>query len=148
VKLDSLTPIAIMPGRNPLGLAVPQGIDPNIEARVAKFYQEHGVLPAILLVPRELRPGEAQSWSAYLALGEDLPGLPGCPGSAPVPLVPKAQEPVTKINQQRDRGRPRKTVPGEVLEAQGSLREKARRAGVSHATIARRLAAHRQGRGS
>lgn len=43
------------------------------------------------------------------------------------------------------RGRPKKIVPDEILRGPGPLKEKARRAGVSMATISRLMAAMREG---
>jgi hypothetical protein len=138
--------MTIMPGHNPLG--TPYGIAPALQKSVVSFYEAHGALPVLALVPRELRPGEVLSWSAYLGLADVLPGLPGCPGSAPVLSTPKAEEPVTKIGPPRHRGRPPLEVSSDLVQGPGSLRKKAGRAGVSYGTIRRRLAAHRQGRGS
>ncbi len=76
VELELGSPIAIMPGRSPLGIA-------DLEGKVARFSQEHGALPVLVLVPRELRPGEALSWSAFLALPD------GAASSSPA--SPKAQ---------------------------------------------------------
>ena len=81
MKLEVVRPIAIMPGGMPLGR-----VDPSLEARVRAFCQEHGSLPVLVLLPRELRPGEALSWSAYLATGNgvevDGPDAPASRGVA------------------------------------------------------------------
>ena len=65
LQLSSLIPIAIMPGRNPLG--TPTGISPDLEEEVARFHAQHGALPIIVIIPRELRPGQALSWQAFFA---------------------------------------------------------------------------------
>lgn len=115
--LRALYPIAIMPGGNPLG--TPRGISPELDKRIAQFCEAQGDLPVILLVPRGLRPGEALSWSAYLALGEDLPGVPGHP--EPLQAIGEEKAPArtgdsrsrealpTPQKRKCPRGRPRET---------------------------------------
>ncbi|MBU2008665.1 MAG: hypothetical protein KJ624_02240 [Chloroflexi bacterium] len=70
MKLNKLVSFAIMAGRKPLG--APCGVDVVLEKGVASFYQAHGRLPILVLVPRELRPGEVLSWSAYPVLTDRL----------------------------------------------------------------------------
>ena len=165
LELSSLTPIAIMPGQNPLG--TPTGISHELEARIRAFVQVHGSLPTLVLVPRELRPGEALSWSAHLVLAGGLGA--GQPNTSASPGVTKNQVesgglkraktpsgPKSGVRHQPGReGRPAATPPrvdqeicrlsqkglgiraiAEVLRGEGVQ--------VSPRTVARRLAA-RQG---
>jgi hypothetical protein len=139
-----LTKLAIMPGRNPLGLCVPRGIDSNMEERAQAFYAQHGVLPIIVLSPRELRPGEALSWTAFLTTGE---GFPRWDTGEEQPVFSNQLEPVVKgataVNKinavtdtaPRGRGRPEKVIPPEILDGPGSLRKKAELAGVSYEKV-------------
>ncbi len=165
--LRALYPIAIMPGRNFLG--TPTGISHELEARIRAFAQVHGSLPLLVLVPRELRPGEALSWQAFLTPGPHGPVSMGLATEAmPKSLAPEgdakgAKSPARKQGAIQGQARVKKAphrprVTGPALDqeiaslgARGMGAESivkllaARGVLVSERTVARRLAQARPG---
>ncbi len=169
LELSNMTPIAIMPGGNPLG--TPTGISPDLEEKVARFHAQHGTLPIIVLIPRELRPRQALSWQAFFApapqgsltIPEGLPRRPSeqAQGGQSIGAITSPRGQGGDNYQKRPRGclpagRPR-AIGAEVDREIASLGAKglgaesivkilrASSVQVSERTVARRLAAQ-QGR--
>lgn len=99
--LRALVPIAIMPGKNPLG----GHLDKTLSEAVSAFYRKHGVLPLIVLKARELRPGEALSWTAFLIV--EAEGQFKTEGHHPLEaldIMPKPHAPIVVTSPEGGRG--------------------------------------------